>query len=33
MHKIYETERLFLKTLDKTNVDLVVNYYFRNKEF
>ena len=33
MHKIYETERLSLKTLDKTNVDLVVNYYFRNKEF
>ncbi len=33
MIKVYETDRLILKTLDKTCVSLVVDYYLRNKDF
>ena len=33
MHKVYETERLILKTLDKSYTDLVIDYYLRNKDF
>lgn len=33
MEKIYETQRLVLKVLDKTYAELVLNYYSRNKEF
>lgn len=33
MQKIYETERLILKVLDKTYASLVLDYYSRNKLF
>lgn len=33
MNKVYETDRLILKTLDKTYAGLVVDYYIKNKEF
>ncbi len=33
MQKIYETERLILKVLDKTHADLVSDYYLRNIDF
>lgn len=33
MQKIYETEKLFLKILDKSYAELVVDYYLRNKSF
>ncbi|MDT8719255.1 GNAT family N-acetyltransferase [Clostridium sp. 19966] len=33
MEKIYETERLVLKVLDKSYADLVLEYYSRNKLF
>ncbi len=33
MKKIYETERLILKVLDKTNANLVLDYYLRNESF
>ena len=31
--KTYETDRLILKTLDKTYAGMVVDYYTRNKDF
>ena len=33
MMKAYESDRLILKTLDKTYASLVVDYYLRNKDF
>lgn len=33
MQKIYETERLVLKTLDNSSANLVLDYYVRNKDF
>lgn len=33
MKKVYETERLVLKILDKTYAQLVLDYYSRNKSF
>lgn len=33
MTQIYETDRLVLKTLDKTHAGLVTDYYIRNKDF
>lgn len=33
MQKIYETERLILKILDKSYAELVIDYYERNKSF
>lgn len=33
MQKIYKTERLILKVLDKSYAGLVVDYYMRNKSF
>lgn len=33
MQRIYETERLILKVLDKSYGELVLNYYLRNKSF
>jgi ribosomal-protein-alanine N-acetyltransferase len=33
MQKVYETERLILKVLDKTYAPLVLDYYSRNKLF
>lgn len=33
MKKVYETERLNLKVLDKTYADLVLDYYLRNESF
>ena len=33
MHKQYETERLLLRTLDCSYVDLTADYYLRNKSF
>jgi [ribosomal protein S5]-alanine N-acetyltransferase len=33
MVKIYETERLLLKILDKSSTDAVLDFYKRNKEF
>ncbi len=33
MEKIYETDRLVLKTLDGTSAKLVLDYYIRNQEF
>lgn len=33
MQKVYQTERLVLKVLDKSSVELVVEYYLRNKSF
>lgn len=31
--KMYETERLVLKVLDKSSAELVLDYYLRNKSF
>nr|WP_300003510.1 GNAT family N-acetyltransferase [Tissierella sp.] len=33
MQRIYETERLILKILDKSYAGLVLEYYIRNKDF
>lgn len=33
MERVYETERLILKTLDKTYSELVFEYYLKNKDF
>ncbi|OOM71022.1 GNAT family N-acetyltransferase [Clostridium sp. BL-8] len=33
MQKVYETERLLLKVLDKSYAEMVVDYYLRNKSF
>lgn len=33
MQKVYETERLILKVLDKSYAELVIDYYLRNKSF
>ena len=33
MNKIYETENLFLKELDKSSARQVLDYYMRNKAF
>jgi len=33
MQKAYETERLLLKILDKSDAELVFDYYLRNKHF
>ena len=33
MQKVYETERLVLKVLDKSYAELVIDYYLRNKYF
>lgn len=33
MKKVYETERLVLRILDKTHAQSVLDYYLRNKEF
>ncbi len=33
MQKVYETERLVLKVLDKNYAELVLDYYLRNKLF
>ncbi|MEJ8555087.1 GNAT family N-acetyltransferase [Tepidibacter sp. Z1-5] len=33
MQKVYETERLVLKMLDKTYAKLVLDYYLRNRDF
>lgn len=33
MQKIYETERLILKPIDKSYAGLVIDYYLRNKSF
>ncbi len=33
MQKVYETERLLLKILDKSHAQLVSDYYLRNKSF
>lgn len=33
MKKVYETERFFLKVLDKSYAEMVVDYYLRNKSF
>jgi len=33
MQKVYETERLVLKVLDKSYAQLVLDYYLRNKSF
>lgn len=33
MQRVYETERLVLKVLDKTYAELVLDYYLRNKIF
>lgn len=33
MKKVYETERLVLKTLDSSEWNLVLDYHIRNKEF
>jgi [ribosomal protein S5]-alanine N-acetyltransferase len=33
MKKVYETEKLILKVLDKSYAELVVDYYLRNKSF
>lgn len=33
MQRVYESERLILKVLDKTYGDLVLDYYLRNKFF
>ena len=33
MQKVYETERLLLKVLDKSYAELVLDYYLRNKLF
>ncbi|MDI3310125.1 MAG: hypothetical protein QJR05_01665 [Thermoanaerobacterium sp.] len=33
MEKVYETERLVLRVLDKTYAELVLDYYLRNRTF
>ncbi len=33
MQKIYETERLVLKVIDKSYAEMVIDYYLRNKSF
>lgn len=33
MQEVYETERLLLKTLDKSYAELVLDYYLRNRQF
>lgn len=33
MKKVYETERLLLKVIDKTYAEAVISYYLRNKAF
>ncbi|WP_330651492.1 GNAT family protein [Tepidibacter aestuarii] len=33
MEKVYQTENLVLKVLNKTHAELVLDYYLRNKEF
>lgn len=33
MQKIYETERLKLRILDKSHAELVLDYYIRNRQF
>lgn len=33
MQKVYETERLLLKVLDKSYSELVLDYYLRNRSF
>lgn len=33
MKKVYETERLLLKVLDKSYAEMVVDYYLKNKPF
>ena len=33
MQKVFETERLILKVLDKSYAELVIDYYLRNKSF
>lgn len=33
MQKVYETERLILKVLDRSHANLVLDYYLRNKSF
>lgn len=33
MHKSYQTDRLVLKVLDKTDAPMVLDYFVRNKEF
>ena len=33
MNKIYESENLFLKELDKSSARQVLDYYMRNKAF
>jgi ribosomal-protein-alanine N-acetyltransferase len=33
MENIYETDRLFLRVLDKSYADTVLDYYLRNREF
>ncbi|MBL4931920.1 GNAT family N-acetyltransferase [Clostridium paridis] len=33
MKKYYETERLILKVIDKSNAENVIDYYLRNKDF
>lgn len=33
MKKVYETDRLILRVLDKSYADLVLDYYLRNKNF
>lgn len=33
MEKIYETERLILKVLDKSAAEVILDYYSRNREF
>lgn len=33
MQKIYETERLILRALDKSNAALVLDYFLRNQDF
>jgi ribosomal-protein-alanine N-acetyltransferase len=33
MQRVYETERLILKILDKTYAQLILDYYYKNKSF
>lgn len=33
MQRVYETERLLLKIVDKSNAQMVTDYYLRNKSF
>ena len=32
-NKIYDTERLTLKVLDKSSAQIVLDYYLRNRSF